>query len=126
MECIPSDPSLEVEWFLVRDGSFIPLLGGEFINQQKKRNVIIFNNVVSEFPYYQITLKQVEVTDSGQYQCSIQPPSRDNTLIAQLIEVVVLPGECCIHTVVASVCLCYWVLHNYEYKIHFCISLVAI
>ncbi|XP_065913056.1 uncharacterized protein [Dysidea avara] len=98
LECIPSDPSLEVEWFLVRDGSFIPLLGGEFINQQKKRNVIIFNNVVSEFPYYQITLKQVEVTDSGQYQCSIQPPSRDNTLIAQLIEVVVLPEPISIFT----------------------------
>jgi len=93
LECIPSDSSLAVVWHLVRGSSFIPLLGGEFFNEQKKRNVIIFNNVDSEFPYHQITLKQVEVTDSGQYQCSILQPPGDSTLIAQLIQVTVLPGQ---------------------------------
>jgi len=96
LECVPSDASLSVVWHLVRGSSFIPLLGGDeedFFEQKKKRNLIIFNNVVSESPYHQITLKQVEVTDSGQYQCSILQPGGDDPVIKQLIQVTVLPGQ---------------------------------
>ena len=104
LECIPSNPLLEVKWYFIRGRSIFPLFGGEAPDEgipdqdfsgfpdQAKRNVIVFNNVVSESPYHQITLKQVEVTDSGQYRCVIQQPPGDSTIIEQLIDVTVLPG----------------------------------
>ena len=110
LECIPSNPLLEVKWYFIRDRSTFPLFNEEapdegnpdqdfsgfpdqdYPDQVKKRNVIVFNNVVSESPYHQIILKQVEVTDSGQYRCVIQQPPGDSTIIEQFIDVTVLPG----------------------------------
>ena len=92
LECLPSNPSLVVNWFFEIDGSLFPLLDGE-LHEELKRNIIFPRRVISTFPYYQITLDQVEVADNGVYQCSIVPPIGDNTIIAQRITVTVLPGQ---------------------------------
>jgi len=103
LECLPSNLSLAVNWHFEINGSLFPLLGGDLDDNLRdnlggglsKRNVLFSRRVISKFPYHQITLDQVEVADSGVYQCSIVPPIplEDNTVIAQRITVTVLPGQ---------------------------------
>ena len=83
LECLPSNRSLVVNWYFAIDGFFIPLLGGQF-----KRNIRFPRRIISKFPYHQITLDQVEVADSGLYQCRIALEES----IAQNVTLTVLPG----------------------------------
>ena len=93
LECLPSNPNFTVQWILHRtDGSRIPLLFGIDISEVK-RNIQLLLDIEAKFPYHQITITNAIVSiHSGVYECRIETPRGDNTVISRNITLNVLPG----------------------------------
>ena len=94
LECLPSNPNFTVQWILHRtDGSRIPLLFGIDISNEFKRNIQLLPDIEANFPYHQITITNAIVfLHSGVYECRIETPRGDNTVISRNITLNVLPG----------------------------------